>query len=167
MAPSVAQLRYQLTATQFVRVSKIWPQNKLLELICIIQGLLYWCIFHEIIWVKIWTGEGRWFIIFQIFVHFVFCQLNFIVLFPFFIKYYHILFNIIVFWLGCDRPSGLFLFVLALQLSILTSLFLLYSSVSLSYFVLAVPMHERLGKHSCMSSPCPIVNGTFLFREAK
>ena len=42
-------------------------------------------------------------------VHFVFCQLNFIVLFPFFIKYYHILFIIIVFRLGCDRPSGLLL----------------------------------------------------------
>ena len=37
---------------------------------------------------------------------FVFCQLNFIVLFPFLIKYYHILFINIVFWLGCDRPSG-------------------------------------------------------------
>ena len=34
-----------------------------------------------------------------------FCQLNFIVLFPFLIKYYHILFIIIVFWLGCDRTS--------------------------------------------------------------
>ena len=30
-------------------------------------------------------------------VHFVFCQLNFIVLFPFLMKYYHILFIIIVF----------------------------------------------------------------------
>ena len=37
---------------------------------------------------------------------FVFCQLNFIVLFPFFIKYH--MFVIIVFWLGCDRASGLF-----------------------------------------------------------
>ena len=39
------------------------------------------------------------------------------------------------------------------------------SSVSLSYFVLAVPMLEYLGKYSCMSSPCPIaiLNGTFLF----
>ena len=46
----------------------------------------------------------------NILVHFVFCQLNFIVLFPFFIKYYHILFIVIVFWLGCDRPSGLLFF---------------------------------------------------------
>ena len=105
----------------------------------------------------------------DILVHFVFCQLNFIVLFPFFTKYYHILFIIIVFWLGCDRPSELLLSVPALLLSILKPLFLPSSSVSMSYFVLAVPMRECLGKHSCMSSPCPIavLNGTFLFREAK
>ena len=74
-------------------------------------------------------------------------------------KYYHIFFIIIVFWLGCDRPSGL-LFVPAV-------LFFSYSRVSsvclrLSYFILAVPMRECLGKHSCMSSPFPIaiLNGT-------
>ena len=102
-------------------------------------------------------------------VYFVFCQLNFIILFPFLIKYYHILFISIVFWLGCDRPSGLLLFVPALLLSILTPLFLPSSSVSLSYFVLAVPMLECLGKHSCMSSPCPIaiLNATFLFSRGE
>ena len=102
-------------------------------------------------------------------VHFVLCQLNFMVLFLFLIKNYHILFIIIVFWLGCDRPLGLLLFVPVLLLSILTPLFLPSSSVSLPYFVLAVPMRECLGKHSCMSSPCPIaiLIGTFLFREAK
>ena len=96
-------------------------------------------------------------------VHFVFCQLKFIVLFPFLIKYYHILFIIIVFWLGCDRPSGLPLFVPALLFSILTPLFLPPSSVSLSYFIIAVPMRKCLGKHSCMSSPfsIAILNGTF------
>ena len=101
--------------------------------------------------------------------HFVFCQLNFIVLFPFLIKYYHILFIIIVFRLGCDRPSGLFLFVPAVLFSILTPLFCVSSSVSLSYLILVVPMRKCLGKHSCMSSPFPIaiLNGTFLFREAK
>ena len=94
---------------------------------------------------------------------------NYGFLFPFLIKYYHILYIIIVFWLGCDRPLGLLLFVPALLLSILTPLFLPPSSVSLSYFILAVPMRECLGKHPCMSSPCPIaiLNGTFLFREAK
>ena len=102
-------------------------------------------------------------------VHFVFCQLNFIVLFPFLIKYYHSLFIIIVFRLGCDRPSGLLLFVPAVLFSILTPLFCVSSSVSLSYFVLAVPIRNCLGKHSCMSFPCPIaiLNGTFLFPEAK
>ena len=43
-----------------------------------------------------------------------------------------------------------------LLLSILTPLFLPSSSVSLSYFVLAVPMRECLGKHLCMSSQFPI-----------
>ena len=36
---------------------------------------------------------------------------------------------------------------------LLTPLFLSSSSVFLSYFVLAIPMRECLGKHSCMSSP--------------
>ena len=77
---------------------------------------------------------------------------------PYFVYYYCI-------WLGRDRPSGLLLFVPALLLSMLTPLFLPCSSVSLSYFVLAVPMRECLGKHSCMSCPCSIaiLNGTFLF----
>ena len=98
-------------------------------------------------------------------VHFVFCQLNFIVLFPFLIKYYQILFIIIVVWLGCVRPLGLLLFVPALLLSLLTPLFLSSSSVSLSYFILAAPMRECLGKHSCMSPPFPIaiLNGIFFF----
>ena len=39
------------------------------------------------------------------------------------------------------------------------------SSDSLSYFILAVPMCECLGKQWCMSSPFPIaiLNGTFFF----
>ena len=115
------------------------------------------------------SGDGGWYVIFRLFKSIFFCQLNFIVLFPFLIKYYHILYIITVFRFGCDRPSGLLLFVPALLLSMLTPLFLPSSSVYLSYFVLAVPMRECLGKHSCMSSPCPIaiLNGTFLFREAK
>ena len=100
---------------------------------------------------------------------FCFLLIEFHCTFPFLIKYYHILFIIIVFWLGCDRPSGLLLFVPALLLSILTPLFLPSSSVSLCYFVLAVPMHECLGNHSCMSSPWPIEiqNGTFLFSRCE
>ena len=72
------------------------------------------------------------------------------------------MFIIIVFRLGCDRPWGLLLFVPAVLFSILTPLFCPSSSVSLSYFILAVPMRECLGKHSCMSFPFPIaiLNGT-------
>ena len=72
------------------------------------------------------------------------------------------MFIIIVFRLGYDRPSGLLLFVPAVLFSMLTPLFCLSSSVSLSYFILAVPMRECSGKHSCMSSPFPIaiLNGT-------
>ena len=83
------------------------------------------------------------------------------------LKYYYIMF-IIVFWLGCDRPLGLLFSRPTLLLSILTLLFLPSSSVSLSYFILAVPISECFGKHSCMSSPfsITILNDTF-FREAK
>ena len=75
------------------------------------------------------------------------------------------MFIIIVFRLGCDRPSGLLLFVLAVLFSILTPFFCVSSSVSLSYLILAVAMRECLGKHSCMSSPFPIaiLNITFSF----
>ena len=97
--------------------------------------------------------------------------ISFLILLLYIILYiYNIILFIIIFWLGCDRPSGLlFIFGPVLLLSILTPLFLPSSSVSLSYFVLAVPMREWLGKHSCMSSlfPIAILNGTFLSREAK
>ena len=88
-----------------------------------------------------------------------------IILFPIFIKYYHIMFIIIVFWIGCNRPSGLLWLG---PLSKLTILFLPSSSVSLSDFILAVPMRECLGKHSCMSSsfPSALLNGTCFFPTA-
>ena len=72
------------------------------------------------------------------------------------------MFIIIVFRLGCDRPSGVRLFVPAVLFSILTPLFCPSSSVSLSYFI---PMRECLRKHSCMSSlfPIAILNGTSSF----
>ena len=54
-------------------------------------------------------------------------------------------------WL--DRTS---FFVSAVLLSTFILLFLLSSSVLLSYFYLAVPMLGCLGKHSWMSSPFPI-----------
>ena len=79
------------------------------------------------------------------------------------------MFIIFVFWFGCGRPSGLFFLMPALLLSILVLLILPSSSVSLSYFILAVPMRYCLGKHSCMSSPFPkaILNGTIFFRSVK
>ena len=67
------------------------------------------------------------------------------------------------------RPSGLDYFMPALLFSILTHLFLHSSYVSLSYFIIAVPMRECLGKHPCMSSLflIAILNGTCFLREAK
>ena len=61
--------------------------------------------------------------------------------------------------------TGLF-FVSAILLSTFILLFLLSSSVSLSYLYLAVPMRGCWGKHSCMSSPFPIaiLNGTCSLR---
>ena len=55
----------------------------------------------------------------------------------------------------------------ALLRSIVTPRFSPSSSVALSYFNLAFPMLECYGKHSCMSSPFPIVmlNGTFFFAK--
>ena len=50
-------------------------------------------------------------------------------------KFYQIMFIIIVFRLGCDRPSGLLLFVPAVLFSILTPLLCPSSSFSLSYFI--------------------------------
>ena len=51
-------------------------------------------------------------------------------------------------------------------LSMLKHLFL-SSSLSVSYFILAVPMRKCLGKHSCMSSSFPIVtlNDTSFFQQ--
>ena len=101
--------------------------------------------------------------IFYFLLSFVFCHLNFIVSFPYLIKYYHIMFIIIVYCLGSDRLLDFF-FIPTLLLSIPQPLFLPSLSVSLSYFIL-VPMLEFLGKHSFMSSPFPkaIPNGTCIF----
>ena len=76
------------------------------------------------------------------------------------------MFIIIILWLGKFRPSWLlFSFVPGLILSVLTSLFLpSSSSVTLSYFILAVPIRECLGKHSYTSSfPIAVLNGTCFF----
>ena len=62
------------------------------------------------------------------------------------------MFIIIIFWLSSDTD---FFFFAPVLLSILMPLFL-PSSVFLSYFILAVPKRECLGKHSCMSSTFPM-----------
>ena len=67
----------------------------------------------------------------------------------------YIMFINVVYGLGTDRQSGLLSFVSAFLFSLLTPLFL-PSCVSLSYFILAVPMRECLRKHSCTSAPFPI-----------
>ena len=105
--------------------------------------------------------EDGWFVEFK---SIFFGKLNFVVLFPFLIKYYYILFIILAFWLGCDRPSGFRLF--------LPLCFFPYSRLSsyhLRLCVLAVPMRECFGKYSCMSSPCPIaiLNGTLIFSRGE
>ena len=85
------------------------------------------------------------------------------------IKYYHIMFINIAFWLGCDWPSALLFFMPTLLLSTLTPLFLHFVSVSLFYFIIAVRMRECLGKHSCMRYTFPIakLNSTCFFRSEK
>ena len=52
--------------------------------------------------------------------------------------------------------TGLTFSVTALLLSIFTLVFLLSSSVSLSFYILAVPMRECSWEQSCMSSSFPI-----------
>ena len=73
------------------------------------------------------------------------------------------MFIIVLFWLASGTPSAFFSY--QLYFFPLTHIFL-PSSVFLSYFILAVPMHECLGKHSCMRLPFPIaiLNGNFFFR---
>ena len=104
---------------------------------------------------------------FEYFSPFCVLSMEFHCTFPFLIKYYNILF-IIVFWLKCDRPSGLH-FIRARFAFFHTPLFLPPSSISLSYFILAVPMRKCMGKHSWMSSPflITILNATFCFRSVK
>ena len=70
---------------------------------------------------------------------------------PYYVYHYCILIKM---WYA----AGTYFFVPALLFSILSPLFLPPSSVSLSFFIHAVPMRKCLGKHLCMSSPFPIAN---------
>ena len=67
---------------------------------------------------------------------FCFLLIEFHCTFPYLLKYYNIMFIIILLCLGSGRPSGLLFFVPALLLSILTPLFLSSSSVYLISFSL-------------------------------
>ena len=64
---------------------------------------------------------------------FCFLSIEFHRTFSIFIKHYHIMFIIIVIWLGCDRPTELLFFVPAFLLSILTPLFLPFRLFILFY----------------------------------
>ena len=70
-------------------------------------------------------------------------------------------------WTRQSDRTWLRFFVPAVLLSTFILLLLLSSSVSLSYFNLAVPMRMCLGKHSCMSSPfsIAILNATCSLRS--
>ena len=69
---------------------------------------------------------------------------------------------------GLDKVTGqdFFFFTSSVLLSTIILLLLLSSSVSLSYFNLAVHMRKCLRKHSCMSYPfsIAILNLTFSLR---
>ena len=115
--------------------------------------------------ITIHPGEGGWFFIFRLFKSILFF-VNRISLyfFHFYIKLYHIMFIIIVIWLGCDRPAGLFF---------RASFASFYTHASLlTFFVCFIILfgsccsHARVfGKTLWMSSPFPIaiLNGTCFF----
>ena len=90
-------------------------------------------------------------------VHFVFCFLNFFVLFPYLVKYYNTMLCLLLLYFEeviIGRRD--FLLRTCPLLSILMPSFLPSSSVPLAYFILPVLMRECLGKHSRMSSPFPL-----------
>ena len=127
-------------------LSNIWCANLLSIHICFFIFRLFKSILFFVNWISLY------------FFHFLYYH----IILPYYIYYYCIFRTSSCFFL---RPSGLLYFMLALLLSILTPLFVPSSSVSLSCFVLSVPMCECLGKHSSMSSPfnIAILNGTFFF----
>ena len=77
------------------------------------------------------------------------------------------MFIIIVLRSGNDRLSGLLFFRARCSSFHAHASLITFSSVSMSYFIFAVPMLECLGNHSCMSSPFPkaMQNGTFFFAK--
>ena len=111
------------------------------------------------------SGEGGWLVIFRLFKSILFLLIEFHCSFsisykilPDYVYYFCISIRM---W----QAVGTCFIRARFTFSILTRLFCPSSSVSLSYFILAVPMRECVGKHSCMSSqfPIPILNGTSSF----
>ena len=112
------------------------------------------------------TGEGGWFFIFRLFVSILFF-VNRISLYFFHIFYNNDILCLLILYFDwvviacrdsfCSCPLYFFPYSLP------------SSSVSKSYFILAVLLRECLGKHSCMSPPfnIAILNGSFFFRETR
>ena len=96
-------------------------------------------------------------------VYIFFCSLNFFILFLYFHHYYYYYYLnaaiLCLLLLYFDQVVigrwNLFVFAPALILSILLPLFLHSSSVSLSYFIFAVPILECLGKTLVYEFPNP------------
>ena len=84
-------------------------------------------------------------------VHFVFLLIKFHCVLSCKMIPYYVYLYCIVFWLGSDRLPGLLSFR-ARFTSLHTHASLLTFRLYLSYFVLAVPVPECLGKYSCMSA---------------
>ena len=95
-------------------------------------------------------GEVDDFSISVVEVHFMFCRLNFVGFFSYLTKCFHIMNIVILFSFGIDCQAGLHFYARFTSLHTHTSL--LNSFVCFLSFILAVPMRECLGKHSCMSS---------------
>ena len=74
------------------------------------------------------SGEVDDFFIFRLLKFICYCWLNFSIFFLFLIKYFHIMFIIIVFWVGCDRPSRLLFFVPDFLLTFFVCFFILFPS---------------------------------------
>ena len=92
-------------------LSLSWPLN---------VRVLVTILVHQFQILNWWLGmvNDLSFVIFRIFKSVLFfCQLNFIVLFPFILKYYHILFITIVFRLGSDKLVSCFFYCLSQGIS--------------------------------------------------
>ena len=94
---------------------------------------------------------GGWFFIFRLF-NFILFLVHWISLFFFYILENTTILCLFVFWLHSDRPPGVFFRACFSSFNTHSSLLTSSFSVSLSYFILPIPMLELLGKHSCTSS---------------